>query len=171
MQHLWEIVDGGNTSISTTEQGLWNGAKEYFKWSIENPVISEILITVGKDAGKTLYKRTTRMYTLKGLCAYCGITEEWLQDIRKSKKKDSLYYTVLTRIMYIIYDQNITQAAGGIFNPIIVAKVLGMDDDNTEDRGPVTINIVQGLPALSESENEVLAKLELENGVVVKRDI
>lgn len=167
---LWEMLDNGSIETPQNEQELWNGAKGYFKYCDANPIINKMTIMVGKDAGKKIDKETARPYSIKGLCLYCGITEEWLKDIRKTKKKDSMYHLITSRIFYVIYVQNLELAMTGIYNPIIVAKVLGMDNDDASVAGPVTVNIVSGLPILSNSENEVLEKLELEKGTIIKRN-
>lgn len=171
MQHLWQIIDSGKTVVSTTAQGLWNGAVAYFRWCDSNPIITKKTIMVGKDAGKKIDSESIRPYSIKALCAFCGIEEDYLSDIKRSKKKDSDYYIVVSRILYCIYTQNLELSMTGVFNPIITSKILGLDSIDDDDRGlPVTVNIVQGLPPLSNSENEVLENLYLEKGEIVKKE-
>lgn len=164
------MIDGGKVVVSTTEQGVWNDAVEYFKWCEANPIITKHTIMVGKDAGKKVEKESPRPYQIKELCLFCGCTEEWLKEIKRSKRKDSTYYHVISRILYVIYTQNASMAMIGAYNPIMTAKLLGMDNEDDTVGGSVTVNVVQGLPALSDSEDEVLEKLDLENGIVVKRE-
>jgi len=161
MSSHWEVVDKGLTVVSNTPESLWKNACAYFKWCDENPITAKRTITSGKDSGKRVDIEESRPYSIKGLCLHCGIFEEYIRDIRSSKDNTSMYYIVVSKILYIIYIQNLENATVGIFNPIFVSKVLNMEKDDTPT-GSIKIEIVGGLPELSKSENEILEKLELE---------
>lgn len=161
MQHHWELVNRGHIVVSSSAEELWINAVEYFKWCDENPIMSNITLTSGKEAGRVVNKRSIRPYSVKGMCLHCGILEEYIRDVRSNKDQSSLYYSVVSKILYIIYIQNLEMATVGEFNPIFVAKVLNMEKDDSAP-GAIRVNIAQGLPELSKSENEVLEKLESE---------
>ena len=167
MSSHWRIANSGRIASSTTPQELWENATRYFQWSDDNPIITSKTLTSGKEAGKVVTNTTIRPYSIKALCLHCGILEEWLRDIRSGKDKSSLYYIVVSKILYIIFIQNMEMAIIGEFNPIFTAKVLNIDKDDTPT-GAVTVTVVSGLPALSNSESEILEKLELENGFLKK---
>lgn len=158
----WEIVNGARDVNSNTPQDLWKYAAEYFKWCDDNPVTVKRTLTSGKDAGRKVNVESPRPYSIKALCLHCNIMEEWLRDIRQSKDKTSDFYIVVSKILYIIFIQNLEYATIGVFNPIFTAKVLNMEKDDTPTSA-ITVNIVDGIPELSKSENEILEKLELEN--------
>jgi hypothetical protein len=162
MEH-WEIVNSGRIVVSNTPEELWENAVDYFAWCDMNPIVSKITITAGKGTGDQVNKSSRRPYSIKGLCLHCGILEEYIRDVRSIKDRQSLYYSVVSKILYIIYIQNLEMATIGEFNPIFVAKVLNMEKDDVPNN-PVKIHVVQGLPELSKSENEILEKLESENG-------
>lgn len=164
MEH-WEIVNGRRNTIDTTAQGLWGLAVSYFEWCKENPKILKKTITSGKKAGDKVDEEVERPYTIKGLCFHCGITEEYLHDLKNLKDKSSEYYIVITQIINLIHTQNVEGAMINQFNAMFTAKVLNMD---TEERinTPVQISIIQGLPSLSNSENEIIEKLELEKEIL-----
>ena len=157
----WEVVQSGRITVANTAEELWLNACKYFLWCKQNPIITKKRINVGKDAGTAYNEETTRPFTIKGLCIHCGIVEEYLSDIRQTKNKDSEYYIVVSKIMYIIYTQNAELATIGVFNPIFTSKMLNMEQDDTP-QGSVRIEIVPGLPVLAKSENEILEKIELE---------
>lgn len=161
----WEIVNGSSNIISNSPESLWENAIKYFKWSDDNPIISKRTLTSGKEAGKRVTIESRRPYSIKALCIHCNILEEWLRDIRQSKDKSSDFYIVVSKILYLIFIQNLEGATVNEFNPIFVAKVLNMEKDDTPTSA-ITVNVVNGIPELSTSENEILEKLEIENAKI-----
>ena len=161
-QEHWERVDSGTIVSNETPEGIWQNATSYFRWCKDNPIQTKRTVMVGKEAGKKFIIEQVRPYNVKALCLHCGLTEEYLKDIRNSKQKDSLWYIVVSKILLIIYVQNFEMAQTENFNPQFTAKVLGMDKEQ-EAPSAIKIEIVPGLPKLSNSENEILEKLELEN--------
>lgn len=157
MEH-WEVM-----SVShNTPEGLWEAAEKYFYWCQENPIEIKRTLMSGNRAGNEIKTTRIRPYSLKALCLHCGVTEDYFQSVRETKAKDSLYYIVVSKILYNIWVQNYEMAMIDEFNPIMTAKVLGMDKEEIQ-HGSIKIEIVQGLPQLSESENEILEKLESED--------
>jgi hypothetical protein len=165
----WQVIAGGGVVVSTTAEDLWENAIKYFKWCDEHPIKASKAVYVGRDAGKDITEKFIRPYSLKGLCLHCGITEEYLRDIRNQKDRTSLYFLIISRILYIIYTQNYELAAVGILNAQFVSKALNMGGEETTP-SPIKVEIITGLPELSSSENEILEKLELEREIL-KRDI
>lgn len=164
MQH-WEIVNSnrGRYTQSNSPETLWINACSYFKWCDDNPIITKRTITQGKQTGTRADIEQKRPYTIKALCLHCNIIEEYLRSIRESKDKGNEYYIVVSKILYIIYTQNLEEAMNGNFSPIMTAKVLNLEKEDTTTPAAITVNVVtQGIPELSNSENEILEKLELE---------
>lgn len=162
MEHHWEVVAAGVVAANTPQE-LWQQACDYFKWCDEHPIVNTKTITSGKTAGGEYKDRTIRPYNLKAFCLHAGLTEQYVRDIRNSKDEGSEYYHVISRVLYIIYVQNHELATVGVFNPIFTAKVLNVGQDDTP-AAPIKIEVVNSEMELSSSENEVLEKLELENG-------
>ena len=169
MSSHWEVLSNGGVEVSTTPEGLWKNACKYFKWCEDNPIKNIVTLKSGKEAGKRMTEEHARPYTIKGLCLHCGINEEYLKDLRNSKNRTSDYTIVVERIMYVIWVQIAEHAITGVFNPIFSARMLNLDVDDTPVSA-IQVNIVAGLPAIPRSENEILEKLEIENGIVIKRD-
>lgn len=162
MEH-WQLINSNRNVRSTTPMELWNNAIDYFKYCDDNPIITKRTITQGKETGKLANIEQVRPYTIKALCLHCNILEEYLRDIRDSRDRNNEYYFVVSKILYIIYTQVAEQAITGNFNPIFSAKILNMEREEIPTGG-ITVNVVShGIPHLSNSENEILEKLELEN--------
>ena len=154
----WEV----ELRMSSTPEELWKNAVDYFKWCDKNPITPKKTVMTGKEAGKQVDVQLIRPYTVKALCLHCGITEEYLKDMRDAPK-DSVAYLVVSRILMNIWVQNAEMAMVGEFNPVFTAKMLNID---TEDNGPqkVVIEYIGDLPQLSNSENEILGNVDLKNG-------
>jgi len=161
MGELWQILNEGKVVVSTTPEGLWNNAADYFRWCDQNPIKLKRTILAGKNTGTKMEVEQPRPYSIKGLCVFCGILQEYLQDIRNSADKSSLHYVIVSKILYIIYEQNSSMAMIGEYSPVFTAKVLNMEKDDTPVSS-ITVNVVGGLPSLSNSENQILEKLESE---------
>lgn len=162
MQH-WQVVNSGKSIVSNNAASLWENACLYFKWCDENPIIKKQTITQGKGSGTKADIEQTRAYTIKALCLHCNITEEYIRDVRDSKDKYNDYFVVVSKILYIIYSQNLEEAMVGNFSPVMTTKVLNLEKEDTTTPSNITVNVIsQGIPELSNSENEILEKLELE---------
>ena len=161
MEH-WEIIDKGQIVVSNDAEELWENAASYFRWCDDNPVQFYRSLLSGKEAGKSIKVSGTRPYSIKGLCLHCGILEEYLVDCLNSRDKTSLYYQVVKKIQYVIHTNNLEGAMVGVYNPVFTAKVLNMEKEEAPSN-TVKVEMVVGLPQLSESENEILEKLNFEN--------
>jgi len=168
-KELWKIVGSGGVTEYKDAEELWKKAEQYFEWCDNTPIKSKRTLQSGKEAGKKVELEHTRPYALKGLCLYCGINEAWLKEISSLGDKTNIWYLVIEKIMYVIYNQNVEGAFVDIFNPIMVTKVLGMDKP-TEDEGRVTrVEIVDSTSnKLANSENEILKNLNQEKVQIVK---
>lgn len=162
MQHHWEIVKQGGFVAALTPEELFNKACHYFAWCDQHPIKTKKRFNAGKKAGEAFDDETIRPYTIKGLCLHTGISEEYLRDIRNMKDSESMYYHVVSRILYIIHVQNYELATVGVFNPILVARMLNIGTDDIP-ASAIKIEIVGDHIPLSNSETEVLEKLELES--------
>ncbi len=166
---LWRIVHNNRNVTSNTAEQLWENAVRYFQWNDANPRTKKVTLTSGKEAGTKVTVENRRPYSVKALCLHCNIDEDYIKDIRSSANKNDEYYVVVTKILYIIYTDNLEGAMLDEYNPIFTAKVLNMEKEADNGSGNITINHVvaqpldgKRIPELSDSENAVLEKLELE---------
>lgn len=155
----WEILDEGMITVHNNPQELWNNARNYFKWCTLNPIIIQRAITQGKAQGTTFADRKIRPFNLHSLCLHLGVTPEYIKDIKQNGTGE--YKTVVDNILLCIYVQLWELGAIGELNAGFVMKTLNMDkEDDSPQR--ITIEYIGNLPALAESENEILEKLNLE---------
>lgn len=162
MANHWEVLRGKEIVAAITPEMLMEAAYDYFKFNDDNPLTRRKTITTGKLAGTKMEEEYPRPYSVKAFCLHTGITEEYIQSIRQSQDKENDYYLVITRILYIIYVQNSEYATVGVYNPIFTARMLNLGSDEAPT-GSVKIEIIGDNLRLSNSENEILEKLELEN--------
>lgn len=155
----WQKVNSGTICVADTPEKLWELAVNYFMWSDNNDITISKSVTQGKDAGKSTSQSMPRPYSLKALCLHCGILEEYFRDLRATKEESSLYYIVASRIMYIIYIQNVEYATVGVYNPIFTSKMLGLDKDEPVTQ-QIKVNIISSIPKLSKSETEALENMK-----------
>jgi hypothetical protein len=166
----WKVVNAGGRQVSTTPQQLWDMAVEYFKWCDEHPIKAKRTLTSGKTQGEKVEIEYKRPYSIKGMCLHCNISESYISDVKETHKVDSEFYMVVEKILYVIYTQNLEGAIVDLYNPIMVSKVLNMDKGPVEPDRPIVIQHVQATAnySLSNSENEVLQKLDSEKVQVLK---
>jgi hypothetical protein len=160
---LWEVINNRrDNELDTTALGIWTRACEYFKWCDDNPITWKSMVMSGTKAGTKFENESPHPYSIKALCAFCSISEAYLSYIRNTKDMNSDYYLVISKILSIIYVQNLNYATTGVFNPVFTARLLSIGEDVTVPE-PVKVEVItQDIPKLSSSENEVLEKLELE---------
>ena len=150
--------------VSDTPEEMWEQACAYFEWSDNNPLSVPRTMNAGFMAGKELKEKMIRPYSMKAFCLHCGISEDYVRDLLNMKDSNSLYYMVIERIKMIIHIQNTELATVGVYNPAFVAKLLESDLNNRPIE-KLTIEVVHGLPELSNSEMEILEKVNLEKGM------
>lgn len=155
---VWEEEPRESNSV----QEFYKNSLDYFKWCGQNPIKPKRTVIAGKEVGKKVEIEKIRPYSLKELCIFCGVTEEYVRDML-SAPKDSEAYLCVGRIILNIQVQLTTLALVGEISPILASKILSLD---TKDDGPqkVVIEHVGDLPALSSSEIQILENIDLENG-------
>ena len=170
----WQMVHNNRHIVSNTPEQLWDNAVKYFQWCDEHPIITKMPLTSGKEAGMQIKKEQPRQYNIKALCLHCNITEDYITSIRAARDTDSEYYHVVSKILYIIYAQNLEYAVVDVFNPILVSKMLNLEKEETPQIG-TTVRVIHEdpttgnrIPELSETENQLLEKLELEISLAEK---
>jgi hypothetical protein len=152
----------GNLRFETPEQ-LWEEACEYFEWALNTPwKENKAMKMKSGDSDVIEYYNTTKPRYLSnvGLCLFLGIqrcTYGYYQNGKhdkpttydcdgevESEGKD--YSSVCAVIDNIVYEQKLSGAAAGIFNPMIVARELGLGvDEQSEEAQPIPTAITIGV--------------------------
>lgn len=162
-KRLWEMINlRKDISYADTAQAMWERACEYFIWCDENPVVWKSTIMSGTRGGDKVENESPRPYSVRAMCLFCGLSEGYISSVRGSKDHSSDYYLVVSKVLSIIYVQNLDFATAGVFNPVFTSKLLNLGDEDTISEPSKVEIITNGIPSLSYSENEVLEKLETE---------
>lgn len=154
----WEL----EPRVSNTPEELWKNAIEYFKWCDANPILERKTIMAGKEAGRKVEVESIRPYLIKALCLQCGVSEEYLRDMRKAPE-DSSAYKIVSRIIMNVWVQIAELGSVSAINSIFAAKMLNLDNGD-EAPQKVLIEYVGDVPKLATSENDILKMIELKNG-------
>lgn len=123
------IERGLKPLVFESPEALFEYASGYFEWLAANPLIE--IDFKGKDAEEVEVPKM-RAPTIKGLCAYIGITQQYWQILRKDKPDLS---EPMRLIEQIIYQMKFEGAAAGFFKEAIIARDLGLAD-RSELTGP-----------------------------------
>lgn len=151
----------GRKKLFETPEDLENSASDYFTWCDENPWNSTKEVTTEKGFISEI-KPTQRPYTKTGWYHFIGCSSTWLTNFKKTADKDFL--RVIGEIEGFIENQQWEGATVGVFNANIIARTLGLKDnqDHTTNGKEIKtdiapqINVYQGnAPSFSSSETEV----------------
>lgn len=168
----WKVVNAGAQIINNTPEQLWQQAVDYFKWTDENPMRAKKTLQSGKEAGKRVEVEYKRPYSIKGFCLHAGISERYIQDIKETQSKDSMFYIIMEKILMIIYTQNLEGALVDLYNPIMVSKVLNLDKGEEEDNKRIIVEVVDTpRKQLPNSEEEILGNLDYEKVNLLKKKV
>lgn len=151
----WKKIANCDIIAFEDPRELMHASIEYFRWCDEYPIQTSKAIMNGKEAGSSVTTKKTRPYTLDGLCLHLGCSKEYLLDVSESCGKESLWAIVVSKIMALIRVQNIEMSIIGEFNPNVALRVVSEIEAVSKVK-PVRIEVVQGLPQLSNNENELM---------------
>ena len=131
----WQMRSKDGKEPKYKPDQLWDNAVKYFEWINDNPLWEEQLFAY---QGTITRERVAKMraMTYEGLQLFLEISHvTWLNY---KKKKD--YLTIIYAIEKIIYEQKFTGAAATLLNPNIIARDLGLRDDQKID-SDITVTV------------------------------
>lgn len=103
----------------------------YFSWAESNAVRAiETASFQGVVTENLIHK--PRVFTIRGLCLYCGISAAMLTKMRG----DVNFAPIVDLIDNVVYEQKYQLAVNGIINSAMVGKELGIDK-------PATVTVEQ----------------------------
>jgi hypothetical protein len=115
--------------------------QQYFHWVDNNPWIKNEAVKSGELAGTIIKVPTSRPYSEVGFCAFHNLGEKYVTELadtlqKHSKDKDSKNKEEATELSNILTQarakcraQKFEGAAVGAFNANIIARDLGMADN------------------------------------------
>lgn len=110
-------------------------AQQYFQWCDDNPFYESkpMVVSHGMNSGSSVEMveiPIKRPYTLHGLCIYLGCSTSYFRTYKSTCDKETSkdFLAVLEEVEQAIYEQKFTGAASGFFNANIIARDLGLRD-------------------------------------------
>ena len=154
---LWELraKDGKEPLYKPDE--LWSRAIQYFEWISENPLMETQLFSY---QGIVIEKEVPKMraMTFQGLELFLDIAHgTWVNYKNKTD-----YLTITTRIEKVIYEQKFTGAAATLFHPNIIARDLGLRDNQDVTSGGERFHQIQ-FSVISKDDLDNLEKISDNN--------
>lgn len=130
---FWEARSShGRKPIFADTEQLWDACCQYFQWVEENPLWeTKSYMYQGAPVQDQLPKM--RAMTIEGLCIFLDISTTCWRDY---KTKDD-FSAVVTRVEEIIRTQKLTGAAADMLNPNIIARDLGLKDNQSHEHGGI----------------------------------
>ncbi len=122
----------GRNKLFESANLLWEAACEYFQWCEDNPFKEQLIFhsqgLITKDSAEKM-----RPFTIEGLCHYLCCNKGYFHDFEKGLKdktdqKSKDFSDMVTRMRETIYRQKFEGSASGFFNPLIIARDLGLKD-------------------------------------------
>lgn len=138
---LWEVAKKGVGQPPKFESPaqMLDRAYEYFQWCKDNPIHVQKPFS---SQGEIIYGDEFKMraMTQEGLCVFLNISVSTWHNY----KAKSEYLEVAKHIESVMREQKFTGAAGGVLNPNIIARDLGLKDSSEiEHSGSVSHDVVQ----------------------------
>lgn len=122
----------GRKKAIKSPQHLWDLACAYFVYIDEHPYQKQEPIKSGDSAGSVMTVDSIRPYTWNGLEIYL-FQKGIIYDLQDYKRNTDGAYTefqeVIGAIDKVIFDQKFSGAAVGAFNANIIARELGLADN------------------------------------------
>ena len=144
----WQLrlKHGLDGRFKTPEEILEN-FEQYVQWAEENPLIE--VDFRGKDATEVRLPKK-RLLTKEGFALACGFASWATLAVYKGKSKD--FAQVFTRIEQAIYTSKLEGAASGLFNHNIIARDLGLM--NQEQVNMQVVEVIKPRPNKKGAEEQ-----------------
>ena len=134
----WQFREKHGRDFEYTPDELWDEAVRYFEWVENNPLWESVLVAKGiktkDDEGNetTVYSTSMpkmRAMTIGAFQLFADICDTTWENYCKNKD----FIAITTRIRNIIYAQKFEGAAATLLNPNIIARDLGLKDEQKHD--------------------------------------
>lgn len=126
---FWEARSShGRKPQFATPDILWEACCEYFSWVEANP-LWENKVAQFQGAPVDMPCAKLRVMTLTGLCLFLDISLEAWSNYRKRED----FVGVCEMAETTIREQKFAGASAGLFNPMIIARDLGLKEATTQE--------------------------------------
>jgi len=118
---------GRNPKFSDPDK-LWDMCVEYFNWANENPLYEEKAFAFQGNITKTSVA-LARVMTLTSMCMFIGLSLDAWSQYRERPD----FVGVCKEAEQVIREQKFAGASSGQFNPMIIARDLGLREQTAVD--------------------------------------
>jgi len=132
---FWKLrAKHGRDKLFASPELLWEAACEYFEWVTNNPEYQTKPMSVsgGMNVGSEIEMieiPVKQPFTLHGLCIYLDCGTAYFRNFKNEDRKGGEdFKSVIAQIEEVIYNQKFSGAASGFFNANIIARDLGLRD-------------------------------------------
>lgn len=157
---FWRLrAKHGKDRIVESPEKLAEAADEYFQWCIDNTIDTKDF--KGKDAKEVTYKNP-RPFLKNELARFCHLAQ-WrsIEELKEVKGKEEDYSQVIARIAGIIADRKYTYAVIRVFDSNIVARDLGLiDQQKVENIGAQKVVIESATPEEEKANQKTLDDID-----------
>lgn len=137
----WEFRNKHGRDFQYTPEDFWNEAVKYFEWISEKVWNKKDPIKSGDMAGSLIDVPTQTPMSIESFCIYADITTDTFRNYESKEGSYKDFFEVTTRIRSIIESQQFEGATVGAFNPNIIARKLGLQENtSTTLKGGIQID-------------------------------
>lgn len=135
---FWELRSKhGRDKLFATPELLWQAACEYFKWCQDNPLYeTKVFNYQGEIVMAEVPK--IRAMTISGLCFYLHCNEGYFRTFKiQLPEGEKDFNAIISEIESVIYNQKFQGAAADLLNSNIIARELGLSDNQKVQQNTV----------------------------------
>ena len=117
----------GRSKLFETPTEAINKLEEYQEWAKNNPTLKPEIIKSGERVGEVIQIKYPRATTIEDFCHYNGFSYNTFYNYEnKEEYKD--FFNVFKYIREVLDSDIANKGFSGIFNPMLVARKLGMQE-------------------------------------------
>ena len=139
---FWKVRSKhGRDPIFASPAELWAACEEYFEWADKNPLLEGTVVAFQGKA-KIVPVPKMRAMTIGGMCIFLDVSQSTWFDYAKQEG----FSQVTTRAEQIIRAQKFEGASAGLLNANIIARDLGLADNQRlagADGGALVVQVVK----------------------------
>ena len=118
----------GTTPIFSSPEHLWEMCCEYFEWVNDNPLYEHKAFSFQGESWVDVIPKQ-RVMTLSALCRFLAIDDKTWRNYRVMPD----FILICSLVEQTIRDQKFEGASAGLFNPMIIARDLGLRENTAID--------------------------------------
>jgi len=126
--NYWEFRNKHGRDFRYTPELFWDEAVKYFEWMSDRVWNKKDPIKSGEMAGTLIDVPTQTPMSITSFCVFADIDENTFQRYEKEVGYED-FWAITKQIKAIIESQQFEGATVGAFNPNIIARKLGLQDN------------------------------------------